>query len=240
MIDYDQMEFRMMLDYAGQLDLIEEIVKGLDPHQATADLVGIPRRPAKTLNFALLYGMGNEKLANTLDIELYEAKRFKFKYFSNLPMVKMFLNKTSLKAEKIGFVRDWLGRVFYFGDPKFSYKAANAIIQGGCSSVMKIALCRLHDFLKDKKSNLIMTVHDEALFEVHESEFYIIEKLQEIMENVYPHKHIKLTCSVSHSLESWGDPVEGYPEDAKGNEIQDQSSRSFKEAIGERASAVVH
>ena len=63
MIDYDQMEFRMMLDYAKQTDLIKQIQAGHDPHQATSDLTGLTRSQAKTLNFGLLYGMGLTKLA---------------------------------------------------------------------------------------------------------------------------------------------------------------------------------
>jgi len=63
MIDYNQMEFRMMLDYAKQNDLIRQIQNGHDPHQATSDLTGLSRRHAKILNFGLLYGMGLSKLA---------------------------------------------------------------------------------------------------------------------------------------------------------------------------------
>lgn len=66
MIDYEQMEFRMMLDYASQSDLIRQIQAGHDPHQATSDLTGLTRSQAKTLNFGLLYGMGLTKLAFSL------------------------------------------------------------------------------------------------------------------------------------------------------------------------------
>lgn len=82
-IDYDQQEFRMMLDYAGQHDLIEKIMGGYDPHQATADLVGCERRPAKVLNFGLLYGMGLAKLARQL-LPLTQEQKLALKKYEDL------------------------------------------------------------------------------------------------------------------------------------------------------------
>jgi DNA polymerase I len=240
MIDYNQMEFRMMLDYARQMDLIEAIMNGHDPHQASADLTGLSRYEAKTFNFMLLYGGGAQKIADMLGISLSEAKQLKYRYFANLPRVKAFLKQAARKAEMQGFVRDWNGRVFYFKDPNFSYKAPNAIIQGGCSSVVKLAMPRLGKYLKDKKSQMLMQIHDELLLEVHKKEFGIIDDLKEIMETVYPHKHIPLTCSVSHSLKSWEDKVEGPPDSAKGNEIQNQSQKRSERIIGDGVSAMVH
>jgi DNA polymerase-1 len=240
MIDYNQMEFRLMLDYAGELELIEQIIDGHDPHQATAELVNIPRKPAKTLNFGLLYGMGIKKLALQIGVPVDEAARFKYKYFDALPKVQMFLRKTSKRAEKASLVRDWLGRAFHFPDPEFAYKAANAIIQGGCASVVKIAMVRLGKLLEGKKSRMLLQVHDELIFEVHKDELYLVEKLQEIMETVYPYRHIPLTCSVSHSLKSWGEPVEGFPEDAKRNQVQNQSQRRSERIIGDGSCDLVH
>lgn len=66
MIDFDQMEYRMMLDYAGEMSLIEQVLAGVDVHQATANFVGVTRSQAKTINFMLLYGGGVAKLAMAL------------------------------------------------------------------------------------------------------------------------------------------------------------------------------
>lgn len=65
-MDYDQMEYRLMLDYAGEMPVIEEVLSGVDVHQATANLMGVPRKQAKTINFMLLYGGGIAKLALAL------------------------------------------------------------------------------------------------------------------------------------------------------------------------------
>lgn len=109
---------------------------------------------------------------------------------------------------------DWAGRRFHYPDPKFAYKAANSIIQGGCSSVVKKAMCITWEYLQTRpeiKSRPIMQIHDEILFEVHKDELGIEDKFKEIMESVYPYKHIPLTCSVEHSFKSWGELSEGSP-----------------------------
>src|SRR5690606_7848064 len=80
-VDYKAFEFRAMLDTAGEEGLAKQIEDGLDPHQATADLVGISRRQAKTINFGLLFGMGAQKLADALGVDIYEGKRIKYQYF---------------------------------------------------------------------------------------------------------------------------------------------------------------
>lgn len=239
MIDYDQMEFRMMLDYAGQMDLIEEIKKGLDAHQATADLTGLNRKAAKTLNFALIYGMGAEKLSKALGVDLMEAKKFRAKYFANLPRVEVFLQAAMRRAKQQGFVRSWDGRLYWFKDPDFSYKAPNAVIQGGCASVVKRAMPEINEVLRGTKSNLLMQIHDEILLEVHKDELHLVEKVKNIMEKAFPHKHIPLTCSVSHSLKSWGEPIDGMP-DAARDALQDESSGRHEESETRVQKNLVH
>lgn len=210
-IDYKQMEFRLMLDYANEKELIERIANGHDPHTATSELVGIERRPAKILNFGLLYGMGIALLAKTLGITKKQARDFKAAYFSGLPKVREFLQRCSSNAEQRGFVYSWAGRIFNFSDPRFAYKAANAIIQGGCADIVKRAMIELSDFLADKKSRMLIQIHDEILFEVQHTELHIVPELKRIMESIYPYKRLPMECSVDHSWKSFGDLVEGEP-----------------------------
>jgi len=208
-IDYDQMEFRLMLDYAGQLDLIKQIKEGYDPHTATSELVGIPRRAAKILNFGLLYGMGLDLLAKSLGVTREEAREFKSQYFGRLGRVKKFIRTATYRAESRGFVHDWLGRRFYTSDKRFVYKAANSIIQGGCSSIVKKAMNELDTFLEDKKSHMLIQIHDEILFNVHNDEKEILPELSKIMAEVYPFTHMPMSCSIStskknfHDMEDW-------------------------------------
>ncbi len=234
MIDYDQMEFRMMLDYAGEMELIEKIKNGLDPHQATADMTGLTRSAAKTLNFGLLYGMGVEKLSRALKCPLTQAKNFKYKYFDALPKVKNFIYDATARAKQTGFITSWCGMRYHFPDPEFAYKAPNALIQGGCASVVKTAMIGLDRFLSGFKSRMLMQIHDEILFEIHKSEINLVPQLKKIMEEAYPYKHICLTASPSYSLKSWGDKIEGDISEAR-DTLQDESAqaiRSFTDRIG--------
>lgn len=214
MIDFEQQEFRMMLDYAAEMTVINRIInEGLDVHQATADMVDITRGQAKTLNFGLLYGMGVTLLAIKLGISYNEAFALRAKYFRGMPKVKRFLQNTTTVAKERGFIFNWAGRISYFPHSDFAYKAANYIIQGGGADIMKIAMNLIDDFLMENglKSRMVLQVHDELLFKIHKSELDIVPTLKSIMESVYPHRHLPLTCSVEHSWNSWADAVEGLP-----------------------------
>lgn len=207
-IDYDQMEFKLMLDYAGQMDLIRKIEDGYDAHTTTSELCGIPRRAAKILNFGLLYGMGLDLLASKLGCSREEARQFKSDYFSALPRVRKFIRSATYRAETRGYVSDWAGRRFHFSDKRFAYKAANAIIQGGCSSIVKKAMNELDDFLKDFRSHMLLQIHDELLFAIHKDEGDIVPRIQEIMSGIYPKIHLGMTCSASIGMENFFDMEE--------------------------------
>jgi DNA polymerase-1 len=200
MPDYDQMEYRMMLDYARQMDVIEQVKGGMDIHDATAkaisDMLGIAmtRSQAKTLNFGLLYGMGIDALAAALKTTVEKARQLRNAYFQALPFVKGFIRRVTHRAETTGYIFNWTGRRSYFDKKEFCYKAPNALIQGGCCDVLKTAVNLIDDYLAGRKSKILMLVHDEILFEIHESESQICRDLVGIMANVYPHRYLPLSC----------------------------------------------
>lgn len=201
-----------MLDYANEAGLIRKILDGHDPHDATAEMTGLDRDAAKTLNFALLYGMGKDTLAETLGVSVKEAKEFKYQYFGRLPQVKKFLRAVTTAAERRGFITDWAGRRLYFPDPRFAYKAPNALIQGGCSSIHKKAMVATDKVLAPWKSDILFQVHDEIDFDMHPGELELVPRLKEEMEKIYPYKRLPMRCSVEHSWKSFGDLVEGMPD----------------------------
>jgi DNA polymerase-1 len=212
----------MFLDYAGEEKLISEINAGKDVHQATADEIGCTRTQAKTINFMLLYGGGGQKLADMLKISLMEAYTLRKKYFSRLPKVRHLINLVQSVGKHRGYIWNWLGRHYHISSPDYAYVLMNHLIQGGCADVVKIAMVQVHEFLKGYKSRMLLQVHDELLFEIHESELYLVPRLKEIMESVYkPRNGLRLTCSVDHSWRSWGtrDKVKGLPYEG-GNTIQ--------------------
>lgn len=206
-IDYNQQEFRMLLDWAGEKKLIERINDGADVHQATADLCGITRKQAKTINFGLLYGMGKSKLAKSLGISEREAFDLICTYFARLPRVKPFLTRVARAGETRGYIFNWFGRRCHIAQRDWSYILPNHFIQGGCADVIKRAMNIIDDMLLETKaeSAMLLQVHDELLLEVPPNEADIILKVKDIMESVYPAQNgMKLTTSVEHSIKSWG------------------------------------
>lgn len=212
--DYEQMELRMIMDYAGEVGVIKRMMDGEDGHDATAKEVGITRKKAKTLNFALAYGVGIDKLAKMLGMTVKEARELKNAYFGRLWKLERFFRECARAAEVRGYCFNWFGRRCYLNNRNFSYRIPNHIISGGCADVVKIAMNRIDDLLTAKKIpvNMLLQVHDELIFELDPKYEEIIEPISEIMENVYRAKNgIKLTTSTAHSFKSWGkrDLIEG-------------------------------
>lgn len=209
MFDMDQVEYRLMMDYAGQLDIIEKINNGLDVHTATMELMEMTdREPAKTINFMKLYGGGVDKLSESLGITKEKAQDLSNKYWQALPKVKEFIYGVSRTAKVRGYIFNWFGRICHFPDPEFSYAAPNHLIQGGVADIIKIAMNEIDHFLEGKKSRMILQVHDEIVVELHNDELAIVPTIKDIIESAYPAKRLKLTCGVECSDISWFDKKE--------------------------------
>lgn len=238
MPDYDQMEYRMMFDYAcvgnerrepdgtpipgtGETDLVRRIKAGHDPHQATADTVtelGTPltRSLAKNGNFAWLYGAGIATLAATIRGTPDQARTLKAQLRQAAPEVQNFIDDVMASAQGRGFIFTWAGRRSWFQgrEADFSYKAPNYLIQGGCADVMKIAMTQCADALRARgaKSRMVLTVHDELLLECHESETgWVPGLVKDIMERVYPARYLPLTAAMEYSEISFADKRKGAP-----------------------------
>jgi DNA polymerase I-like protein with 3'-5' exonuclease and polymerase domains len=212
-IDFQAQEFRVALDYAGEHELIRRINEGEDPHQSTADMVGITRKRAKCLNFSSIYGSGAGLIGEFLGISEYEAQELKNKYFSRMPKLKHFLYKSGEKAKQRGLVWNKYGRIYHLANRDDSYKIANNLIQGTCADICKFAMIKIDRLLQGKRSRMVVQVHDELVIELHLSELDLQEKIKKIMEDEYqPKNGMFLTCSVEHSKLSWGscDKVKGY------------------------------
>lgn len=205
MMDYEQMEYRVMLDYAGEEALIALVKSGVDIHQATADMVGITRKAAKTLNFCLLYGGGAGKIAQMLGISVKEANELKAKYFAKLPKVQKFIENVVKSAKYNGRLYNIFGRVYSFLDKNFAYKAPNYLIQGECSDVMRRAMIACDNILKNTKSRMILQIHDELLFEVHQSERHLLPLLRTAMIEAYTPKALSMGVDIEWSPTSWQD-----------------------------------
>jgi len=207
MIDYDQVEYRMMLDYAGAMGLIKKILEeGLDVHQATAVSAGLKRSQAKGVNFGILYGMGDQALADSLKSPLAYAKEVKQKIFNAAPEVERFIQRVKDRALHRGYIWNWLGRINRYNRDTV-FKAPNGLIQGGAADVIKIAMNKCETFLKYHETKLILCIHDELVFEGPREELPVLLELKKIMEGVYPHTHLPLTAGVDVSFRSLADKI---------------------------------
>jgi DNA polymerase-1 len=205
-IDFDQQEMRLAADYANEKKLIDKILSGMDVHQATAELCGISRKQGKTINFAVIYGVGLENLGKMLGVSKMQAGAIRSRYFRALPKIQKLIEDTIANGRVTKKVVDCYGRIYKVESSEYAYKLPNYLIQGTGGGIMKRAMIGCGRFLWGKKSRMVATVHDELLFEVHKSELDIVDKLKDIMQNIYvPQNGMKLTCSVEWSEKSWQD-----------------------------------
>jgi len=187
--DYSQIELRILAHLSGDEALVEAFRTGADIHRQTAALVfGLDpeavtphlRTRAKEVNFGVVYGMGPFGLARRLGIPREEARRFIEGYFARFSGVKRFQEETIRQAHELGYVTTLLGRRRYlpeirsrnFNVRAFAERAAiNSPIQGTAADLLKIAMVRIHRRLSENglPARLLLTVHDELVFEVEKS-----------------------------------------------------------------------
>ena len=203
--DYSQIELRIMAHLSGDKTLIAAFQNGEDVHRRTAaEVFGIApenvsseqRRYAKTINFGLIYGMGQYGLAKSLGIDNLSAKTFIDRYFARYPGVAEYMQRTKEQAAAQGYVETLFGRRLYLPDIRnknanaragAERAAINAPMQGTASDLIKRAMIDVSRWLvsDDLKSKLIMQVHDELVLEVPETELDLVkEKLPQIMAKV--------------------------------------------------------
>ena len=203
--DYSQIELRIMAHLSGDKTLIAAFQNGEDVHRRTAaEVFGIApenvspeqRRYAKTINFGLIYGMGQYGLAKSLGIDNISAKNFIDRYFARYPGVAEYMQRTKEQAAAQGFVETLFGRRLYLPDihnknanarAGAERAAINAPMQGTASDLIKRAMIDVSRWLSDDllQSKLIMQVHDELVLEVPEAELDLVkEKLPQIMAKV--------------------------------------------------------
>ncbi|MBF0803641.1 MULTISPECIES: DNA polymerase I [unclassified Neisseria] len=203
--DYSQIELRIMAHLSGDKTLLAAFQNGEDVHRRTAaEVFGVAhesvsseqRRYAKTINFGLIYGMGQYGLAKSLGIDNLSAKNFIDRYFARYPGVADYMQRTKEQAAAQGYVETLFGRRLYLPDIRAANAnqragaeraAINAPMQGTASDLIKRAMINVRNWLVSDglQSRLIMQVHDELVLEVPEAELELVkQKLPEIMADV--------------------------------------------------------
>ena len=208
--DYSQIELRVLAHLSKDAVLIEAFQTGIDIHDRTAERVfgktsGLDkhelRRRAKIINYALLYGKTAFTLAKDIGVPQQAAQEFIDAYFAGFPAVRAFIDKTLAEARATGVVRTMTGRRRLV--PELTSKngmirmaaereTVNMPIQGTAADVLKKAMIDVHGALVDhnrgrsKPARMILTVHDELLFEAPEGEAgSVAELVREVMERAY-------------------------------------------------------
>jgi DNA polymerase-1 len=204
--DYSQIELRVLAHLSKDAALVEAFQTGIDIHDRTAERVfgktsGLDkhelRRRAKIINYALLYG----KTAFTLAKDIGVPQEFIDAYFAGFPAVRVFIDRTLAEARATGIVRTMTGRRRLV--PELTSKngmirmaaereTVNMPIQGTAADVLKKAMIDVHAALADynkgraRPARMILTVHDELLFESPEGEAgRVAELVREVMERAY-------------------------------------------------------
>ena len=204
--DYSQIELRILAHCSEDNILIQAFMDDDDIHTRTAEEVFqvFPamitpdlRRQAKVINFGIIYGMSPYGLSKELDISQKMAKNYINSYFARYKGVKKFIDGTINTARETGMARTLFDRIRHLPDINSSNRnirlfaervAVNTPIQGSAADLMKLAMIKVHESLKEKnlKSTMLLTVHDELVFEVPQNELEITTSLvKDVMEHVW-------------------------------------------------------
>ena len=233
--DYSQQEPRVTVHYAylrgfsGAEAARKRYIENPDTdyHQLVAEMAGITRKNAKTLNLGLAYGMGAAKAASQLGLPPAEAKRVYEQYHENVPFIKALGEECTRIATNRGYVKTLLGRrrrFQLFGPPKYSpgliplrkelaedkyglplkryfvHKAMNAVIQGSSADMIKQAMVNLYKLGEVPH----LTIHDELDFSVRDLDHARMIR-QEMLTCVDLEVPLKVDCELGPS---WGEAVE--------------------------------
>lgn len=202
--DYSQIELRILAHMAHVTNLIDAFNQGKDIHRHTAALVfGVKdeevtpqmRSQAKAVNFGIIYGMSEFRLSKDIGMSIAEARNFINKYFETYPEVKTYMDEVVEVCKKQGYVSTLLNRKRYIptiNDKNFMVRqqaqryAMNTPIQGTGADILKLAVIEVDKALKvhHLKSQMILQVHDELIFDVFEDELEeVMSLVKEKMEN---------------------------------------------------------
>jgi DNA polymerase-1 len=183
--DYSQVELRILAHVAGEEVLKQIFERDEDVHSATAaevlklapEEIGPGERSrAKAVNFGIVYGLSAHGLSEQLQIPHEEAAEYIERYMSRFPAVQAFIGRTIAEASERGYVRTLFGRrrgIPELRSRKYQTRsqgerlAVNTVIQGTAADIIKIAMVRCDARLREAgmRTRLVLTIHDELLFE---------------------------------------------------------------------------
>lgn len=226
-LDYSQFELRILAHLSGDAEMQASFAQNVDIHLATAaklngvalaDVTKTMRRDAKAVNFGILYGLSAHSLSRTLQVDFKTAQEFIDRYFALYPKVKKFLQTVVEQATRDGYYHTLLGRRRNFPELASSVwavrqagerMAMNFPMQGSQADLLKLAMIRVADSIADADFplSLLLTVHDELVFEVTSDRVdQAVKLIRPAMEQVY---HLAVPIVVTaHVGHNWSDMKE--------------------------------
>lgn len=196
--DYSQVELRVLAHITGDKNLQEDFKNGEDIHASTARRIfHLPadaeigrnmRRRAKAVNFGIVYGISDYGLAQRIHVSRSQAHEFIQNYFKEFPGVKKYIDDTIAFAREHGYVETITHRRRYLPDihaKSFSQRsfaertAMNTPIQGSAADIIKIAMIRMKEEIKQRQlqARMLLQIHDELVFEAPAEEIPVLQKL---------------------------------------------------------------
>ncbi|MBU0632640.1 DNA polymerase I [bacterium] len=219
-IDYSQIELRLLAHFSGDEVLVRAFKNNEDIHLATAIVLfgeeeaKSKRNIAKTVNFGLLYGMGQKKLSDTLGISTKEAKEIITTYFENFSSVKNYFTSIVEDSKEKGYVETLLRRRRYFDyrsatpmlQAAYERESVNTLFQGTASDLIKLSMNKIDEMIRAEglRAKMLLQIHDELIFEVDEDVAQELgERFQKIMEDIYE-LNVPLRASLNIG-DNWGE-----------------------------------
>ncbi|WP_426062930.1 DNA polymerase I [Flavobacterium sp. DSP2-3-1] len=204
--DYSQIELRVIAALSGEENMIKAFQNHEDIHKSTASKVfNVPleevtreqRSHAKTVNFGIIYGVSAFGLSNQTSLSRSESAALIEAYYQTYPRLKSYIQEQIEFARENGYVQTILGRRRYLKDINSQNaivrggaerNAVNAPIQGSAADIIKIAMINIHQKLTSEnwKSKMLLQVHDELVFDVHNSE---LEKIKPMIKHEMEHAY---------------------------------------------------
>lgn len=204
--DYSQIELRIIAALSGDPEMVNAFKNGEDIHASTAakvfnvaleEVTREQRSHAKTVNFGIVYGVSAFGLSNQTSLSRSESKDLIDAYYKTYPRLKQYINEQIEIAREQGYVQTISGRRRYLKDINSQNQvvrggaernAVNAPIQGSAADIIKIAMINIQKRLVNEnwKSKMLLQVHDELVFDVHNSELERIKPMiKEEMESAF-------------------------------------------------------
>lgn len=216
--DYKQIELRLLAYYMAAVGdtSMARVFMQEDPdlHAESAaaalgldrELTDEERQIGKTLNFSIVYGGGRPTVMKQLGITWMEAGRLLENFHRRWPGIQLLNSTINDVLDQRGYIKTLWGRHLH---PESRHKALNALVQGCAADLMKAGMIRVHHYLKDNESHLVLTIHDELILDAYEPEIpMLVSDVPELMKNEEVHKVVPILTDCEISRTTWADKEE--------------------------------